>query len=115
VVGGGWTWFTVLWFMQILPKHLAAKNSERYLGHTRRSLFPMVEIVRKLGVSLPGEWAAAAVELRLDSHDAKPTLRKAPARRGESVADIWVALIQERAPATGQRPPEDRPGGATGR
>ena len=46
-----WTGFTVLWFMQILPKHLAAKNPDRYLRHARRSLFPLVHIVHTSGVA----------------------------------------------------------------
>ena len=50
-----WTGFTVLWFAQIFPKDLAATNPDRYLEHLRR-LFPVVEVVRKIGVSQPGEW-----------------------------------------------------------
>src|SRR6187200_179656 len=61
-----WTGFTVLWFAQIFPKHLAATNPDRYLSHTRRTLFPVVEVVRKVGVSQPGEWVASGVERRLD-------------------------------------------------
>src|SRR5215212_2834423 len=61
-----WTGFTVLWFGQIFPEHLAATNPDRYLTHTRRTLFPVVEVVRKVGVSQPGEWVAGAVERRLD-------------------------------------------------
>ena len=49
-----WTGFTVLWFMQILPKHLAAKNPDRYLRHARRSLFPLVHIVHTSGVAKAG-------------------------------------------------------------
>jgi hypothetical protein len=30
-----WTGFTVLWFMQILPKHMAGINPDRYLRHTQ--------------------------------------------------------------------------------
>jgi hypothetical protein len=61
-----WTFLTVLWFMQILPKHMAAMNSDRYLERTRKLLFPMVEIVRQSGVHKPAVWAATAVERRLD-------------------------------------------------
>lgn len=108
-----WTGFTVLWFMQIFPKHLAAMNPDRYLAYSQRSLFPIVEVVRKIGVSQPGEWTASAVERRLDWHAAEPGIEEAPARRSESLADIWAALIPERAPAT-RLPPDDRAAGPTG-
>src|SRR3982751_4068062 len=41
-----WTGLTVLWFMQILPKHMAATNADRYLKLTQATLFPVVEFVR---------------------------------------------------------------------
>ena len=56
-----WTGFTVLWFAQILPKVVAATDPARYLRLLRRSLFPLVEVVRVLGVSQPGEKAASLV------------------------------------------------------
>jgi hypothetical protein len=59
-----WTGFTVLWFAQILPKVVAATDPARYLRLLRRSLFPLVEVVRVLGVSQPGEWAASLVSRR---------------------------------------------------
>jgi hypothetical protein len=59
-----WTGFTVLWFAQILPKVVAATDPTRYLRLFRRSLFPLVEAVRVLGVSQPGEWAAALIGRR---------------------------------------------------
>ena len=108
-----WTGFTVLWFMQIFPKHLAATNPDRYLRHTRTSLFPIVEVVRRVGVSQPGEWVASAIERRLNWH-APETIEEAPARRAESLADIWAALIPEHAPATRNRTPDDRPAAPTG-
>jgi hypothetical protein len=107
-----WTGFTVLWFMQIFPKHLAAENPDRYLQHTQRTLFPIVDVVRQSGVAGPAVWTASAVESRLNWH-AEPTLEKAPARHAESLADIWASLIPERPPAT-QRPPDDRTAGSTG-
>ena len=42
-----WTGFTVLWFAQIFPKHMAATNPDRYLGDLRRPLFPVVDVVRR--------------------------------------------------------------------
>ena len=94
-----WTGFTVLWFAQIFPKHLAATNPDRYLKHLRRTLFPVVEGVRRVGVSQPGEWVASAVERRLDwplPH--VESIEEAPPAREESLAAIWRELIPERAP-----------------
>jgi hypothetical protein len=106
-----WTGFTVLWFMQIFPKHLAATNPDRYLDHTRPRLFPIVEFVRKIGVSQPGEWVASLVERRLD-WPTEGLVEEAPPRRAESLAGIWRTLIPEQAPA---RPSRDRaPAGPTG-
>ncbi|MGH3635533.1 MAG: hypothetical protein ACRDTS_15905, partial [Mycobacterium sp.] len=99
-----WTGFTVLWFMQIFPKHLAATNPDRYLKYTQGPLFPVVEVVRKSGIPLPGAWVASAVERSLDWYAAEPSIEEVPARRGESLADIWATLIPERAPATRRRP-----------
>ena len=98
-----WTGFTVLWFAQIFPKHLAATNPDRYLLHLRRTLFPIVEGVRRVGVSQPGEWVASSVERRLDwplPH--VESIEEGPAPREESLAAIWRELIPERAP--GPRP-----------
>jgi hypothetical protein len=100
-----WTGFTVLWFMQIFPKHLAATNPDRYLRHLRPSLFPIVEVVRRIGVSQPGEWTAAAVESRLDWHP-PIEIEEGPPRRTESLAEIWRTLIPEQAPAMRQRSAE---------
>lgn len=94
-----WTGFTVLWFAQIFPKHLAATNPDRYLGHLRNMLFPIVEVVRRVGVSQPGEWVAAGVERRLDWP--VPYVEEAPFGRKESLGSIWRELIPEQAPAAG--------------
>jgi hypothetical protein len=106
-----WTGFTVLWFAQIFPKHLAATNPDRYLEHLRRTLFPIVEGVRRVGVSQPGEWVASAVERRLDwplPH--VDSIEEGPAPREESLAAIWRELIPERAP--GSRPGPHEPTGS---
>jgi hypothetical protein len=111
-----WTGFTVLWFAQIFPKHLAATNPDRYLSHMRGLLFPIVEVVRKIGVSKPGEWVASAVERRLDWHP-EHGIEEAPAVPHESLADIWSQLIPESAPPR-TREPEPRtpaPTGSSGR
>jgi hypothetical protein len=89
-----WTGFAVLWFAQILPKHMAATNPDRYLRHTRATLFPIVKRVQQMGVSGPAEVAAAAVENRLNWHVAEGAgVEEAPAVTGLSPAAIWRELI----------------------
>jgi hypothetical protein len=100
-----WTGLTVLWFMQIFPKHMAATNADRYLSLTRAAFFPVVEFVRVIGISWPAEKTAKAVQNRLDWHP-EPTLEKAPSRGAVSLAAGWAALTPEPAPAA-QRTPED--------
>jgi hypothetical protein len=85
----------VLWFAQILPKHMAAVNGDRYLKLTRAALSPVVEFVRRIGISWPAEITAKAVQYRLGWHEV--TLERAP-RRGEDLAAAWAALIPERPP-----------------
>jgi hypothetical protein len=107
-----WTGLTVLWFGQIFPKHLAATNPDRYLRHLRTTLFPVVDLVRKLGVSQPGEWTATAVERRLDWPVAEADIEEGRPRRQESLAEIWRQLIPESAPRRSADPPPpaaDRP------
>jgi hypothetical protein len=107
-----WTGFTVLWFAQIFPKHLAATNPDRYLVHLRNTLFPIVEVVRQVGVSQPGEWVASNVEGRLDWHATHVTgIEEVPPAHEQSLATIWRELIPESAPA-GSPPPageQERP------
>jgi CBS domain containing-hemolysin-like protein len=87
----------VLWFAQILPKHMAATNGDRYLKLTRAALSPVVEFVRRIGISWPAEQVAAAVESLLHWHAKPTTLERAP-WRGEDLAEAWAALIPERPP-----------------
>jgi hypothetical protein len=91
-----WTPLTVLWFMQILPKHMAAINPVRYLKVTGGTALPVVNVVKAIGISWPAEKSAAAVESVLGWHP-EPTLERAP-RRGADLADAWAALIPERPP-----------------
>ena len=98
-----WTTLAVLWFAQILPKVMAATNSERYRKLTQAALSPVVDFVQKVGISVPAEMTAKAVQNRLGWH-AEPTLERAP-RRGEDLADAWAALTPEDGRA-GQRPLE---------
>jgi hypothetical protein len=109
-----WTGFTVLWFAQIFPKHLAATNPDRYLSHLRPLLFPIVEVVRRIGVSKPGEWVASAVERRLDwpiPHVAG--IEEIPPAHEQSLATIWSQLIPESTPPRA-REPEPRSPAPTG-
>ena len=59
-----WTGFTVLWFAQILPKVLAATDPERYLRYSQSYAFPIVDVVRIMGFSQPGQWAASMIGRR---------------------------------------------------
>jgi hypothetical protein len=97
-----WTGFTVLWFAQIFPKHLAATNPDRYLKHLRAMLFPVVEVVRKVGVSQPGEWVAKGVESRLDwPLTQAEQMQEAVLPPAESLGHIWRELIPEEPPSGG--------------
>jgi CBS domain containing-hemolysin-like protein len=98
-----WTTFTILWFMQILPKVMAAINPDRYLKMTGRWTLPVVNVVKAIGISWPAEKTAAVVQ-RLTGWHAEPTLERAP-RRGADLAGAWAALIPEDGQAA-QRPPE---------
>jgi len=98
-----WTPLTVLWFMQILPKHMAAINPDRYLKVTGGAALPVVNVVRAIGISWPAEKTAVAVQSLLGWLP-EPALERA-ARRGVDLADAWAALIPEDGRAA-QRPPE---------
>jgi hypothetical protein len=91
------TTLIVLWFAQILPKHMAAVNGDRYLKLTRAALSPVVEFVRRIGISWPAEITAKAVQYRLGWQAEAATLERA-ARPGEDLAGAWAALIPERPP-----------------
>lgn len=104
-----WTATTVLWFFQILPKHLAATNPDRYLGFLRRSLFPVVAFVGRIGVPLPAEWVARAVERRLDwPLTSAEEIEEAVLPREESLGRIWRELIPETPPESGAPGPRDQ-------
>ena len=97
-----WTGFTVLWFAQILPKHMAATNPDRYLGVLRRPLFPVVDLVRKVGVSMPAEKVASLVERRLDwPLTSAQQIQESVLPQEQSLGHIWRELIPETPPASG--------------
>jgi hypothetical protein len=102
-----WTTFTVLWFAQIMPKHLGAVNPDRYLRHLHRGLFPVVEVVRMIGVSLPGEWTAYALEYWL-AWSAKSPEEADKLIKKHSLADIWCQLRYDLDEV--QRPTPGQPG-----
>jgi hypothetical protein len=97
------TTLTVLWFMQIFPKHMAATNADRYLKIFQAALFPVVEFVRVIGISWPAEKVAQAVQNRLDWHP-EPVPETAPSRGAVSLAAGWAALTPDGR--AGQRPLE---------
>jgi hypothetical protein len=86
-----WTTFTVLWFAQIMPKHLAAMNPRRYVQHCQSTLFPFVDFVRKVGVSLPGEWTAYLLEYQL-AWRAKTVDEALAMKQKHSLGGIWREL-----------------------
>jgi hypothetical protein len=100
-----WIGLTVLWFMQIFPKHMAATNTGRYLKLTQAALFPVVEFARMIGISWPAEKTAKAVQNRIGWYP-EPTPEKAPSQGAGSLAAGQAAPTPEDAP-TAQRPPED--------
>jgi hypothetical protein len=89
-----WLGLTLLWLAQILPKHMAAVNADRYLRHLRGVLFPLVEMVNKSGVTLPGKWTAIAVEHRLSWHPKEGEALEA-AGPEISLGSAWRELIPE--------------------
>ncbi len=89
-----WTTFTVLWFAQIMPKHLGAMNPDLYLDRLLRSCFPVVELVRKVGVSQPGEWIAYVLEYWFAwPAQSKDELQKMMSKH--SMAGIWRELRED--------------------
>jgi hypothetical protein len=110
-----WNTITVLWFAQIVPKHMAATDADRYLKLTKPVLFPIVQVVHHLGVSKPAETVATFVERRLDweateGAEPGPELEGLPVPRGQTLASAWAALIPDGAPSHRRRAPDDRAG-----
>jgi hypothetical protein len=91
-----WTTLTVLWFAQIFWKHLGAMNPDRYLEVLSRLLFPIVEVVRRIGISQPGEWTAKFVESRLVWPASIEQLEQGQPERKLTHGDIWRAIQSDR-------------------
>jgi hypothetical protein len=91
-----WTTLTVLWFAQIFWKHLGATNPDRYLEVLSRALFPIVEVVRRIGISQPGEWTADFVESRLVWPASIEQLTQGQPERPLTHGDIWRAARSAR-------------------
>ncbi|MFC5139054.1 hypothetical protein ACFPK1_12500 [Actinomycetospora rhizophila] len=110
-----WTTITVLWYMQILPKHMAATNPDRYLSRTRPIFFPVVQVVHHLGIAKPAETVAKIIEKRLDWHatEGVETGVELEGRRVPSgnLASAWAALIPESAPSSARRRRDDEAAG----
>jgi hypothetical protein len=102
-----WLTLTILWFAQILPKHMAAINADRYLRHLRGSLFPVVAVVDKSGVTLPGKRSAMVVEHWLSWHPKDGVIEEAVVHE-TSLGAAWRELIPEeqgRTPGPRERSP----------
>jgi hypothetical protein len=91
-----WTTLTVLWFAQIFWKHLGATNPDRYLDALSSALFPIVEVVRKIGISQPGEWTADFVESRLLWPASIEQLEQGKPDHPLTHGDIWRAIRSDR-------------------
>ena len=102
-----WTTLTVLWFAQIFWKHLGATNPDRYLTVLSKALFPVVDVVRKIGISQPGEWTADFVESRLLWPASIEQLEQGKPDHPLTHGDIWRAIRTDRrgpADAGGPKP-----------
>jgi hypothetical protein len=93
-----WTTLTVLWFAQIFWKHLGATNPDRYLWLLRRPLFPIVDVVHRLGISQPGEWTADFFESRVDWPASVDELRQGEPDRPLTHGAIWREVRRVRRP-----------------
>jgi len=102
-----WTPLTVLWFMQILPKVMAAVNPDRYLKVTGGVALPVVNVVKAIGISWPAEKTAKVVQSLFNWHP-EPTLERVPSRDSVSLTTGWAALTPEEHAPAAQRPPEDQ-------
>jgi hypothetical protein len=94
-----WTTLTVLWFAQIFWKHLGAMNPDRYLLVLKRPLFPIVNVVHRLGISQPGEWTAHWVESLIVWPASIEQLQAQQSDHPLTHAEIWRALRSSRRPA----------------
>ncbi len=67
-------------------------NPDRYLEGLSRFLFPIVEVVRKIGISQPGEWTADFVESRIVWSASLEQLRQGQPEHPLTHAAIWREL-----------------------
>jgi len=106
-----WTTLTVLWFAQIFWKHLGATNPDRYLEAFSKYLFPIVEVVRKIGISQPGEWTAVFVESQILWPASYEQLEQGKPDHPLTHGDIWRAIRIDRRELRSERPgpPDGRP------
>ena len=100
-----WTTLTVLWFAQILWKHLGATNPDRYLALLSGVLFPIVQVVHEVGISQPGEWAADWVEDQLLWSASLEELKPLESDRPLTHGAIWRELRRARRSERGPRLP----------
>lgn len=98
-----WTTLTVLWFAQILWKHLGATNPDRYLALLSGALFPIVRVVHQVGIAQPGEWAADWVEDQLVWSASLEELKPREFDRPLTHGAIWRELRRARRSARGRK------------
>jgi hypothetical protein len=106
-----WTTLTVLWFAQIFWKHLGATNPDRYLAALSKALFPIVEVVRKLGISQPGEWTADFVESQLLWPASVEQIERGKPDHPLTHGDIWRAIRSDRRELRSEHQGPAGPGG----
>jgi hypothetical protein len=102
-----WTTLTVLWFAQIFWKHLGATNPDRYLEAFSKYLFPIVEVVRKIGISQPGEWTADFVESQILWPASYEQLEQGKPDHPLTHGDIWRMIRSDRRLEHAHRGPAD--------
>lgn len=106
-----WTTLTVLWFAQIFWKHLGATNPDRYLDALSAVLFPIVNVVRRIGISQPGEWTAEFVESRLLWPASTEQLEQGKPDHPLTHGDIWRMIRDDRRKLADARRGPPGPGG----
>jgi hypothetical protein len=91
-----WTGFAVLWFAQIVPKALAATNPDGYLKFLKKPLWPVVLFVRAIGVTKPGEWAAAGLSGVIGwTPKTQAELAATHERQEKDGAAAWASITSE--------------------
>lgn len=78
-------------------------NPDRYLEILSKYLFPIVEVVRRIGISQPGEWTAFFVESRLLWPASIEQLEQGKPDHPLTHGDIWRAIRTDRRELRSER------------